>query len=156
LNGDLTVTAIPYVLAIIIKVCSITLDEHSIIGALEDLAVLPRPKNIDFKLDSDQRAVIFNHVSHALLKNTAILTSLTSYVSAVVMVLENRGLRWMPTALAVFTLLEVLVIVIVLPKKAGYFAISSAWGIERGTVLVLLLCIYDVSLVSGYKLNKIN
>ena len=69
MNGDLAVTAIPYVLAIIIKVCSITLDEHSIIGALEDLAVLPRPKNIDFKLNSDQRAVIFNHVSHALLKS---------------------------------------------------------------------------------------
>ncbi len=147
MTTGVAITALPYVISIIAKLSSLVLDRKSVIGGLEDLASLPKPRAVAFDLTHDQREVIAEHVSHSLLKTTAVVTAIASYGIGALIVLLNRGVSWMPWALLALFILGMTLIWWVLPRKVFYFSLRTC-GVERGTILVLAFCAYDLLLAA--------
>ena len=148
MTSSQTIIALPYVVNILLKLSSLILDRRVLISSLEDLAALPKPPGTRFDLTSDQREVIAEYVSHASLKSTTVLTSVTSGFVAVVIIISNQPVSWLSWSMALVMLLAFSLVVWVLPRKVYYFSMRTRVGLDRGTVLVLLFCLYDVLLAA--------
>jgi len=145
-SSETPILLLPYAVALLIKLPSIFLEKRIITGVLENIASLPKPPSVIFDLNADQRNVIAAHLIHANLKTTILITFVTSFVSAVVIVFDNKGIHWMPLILPLFLAVGCVMLAWVLPSKPHSFCEPGWFGLERSSWALLLSCGYDVGL----------
>lgn len=148
MNPTTVLAFLPYFVGIALKLSSLIKDKKMMLSALEDLINLPKPPNSSFELTRDQREVLVAHLSHSNLKATTIITSLSSLFAASVLVIRHQAQTWMIATLLAFLLLGLGVISWVLPKKVYYFHQVTRLGLKKGTIITLLMCLYDLLLAA--------
>jgi hypothetical protein len=142
----LLISVFPYIIDIAVKLVSNFLDPKIMRKALISLAMIPKRSGDTFTLDGDQRQVIVSHLSHETLKVVTILTTLSSFFAAV-LVLYNTHEKWWPLPLLFILFLFSLILVAwTYTKDVAYMNDKNRIGLRRDTSVVLLLCAYDVVL----------
>jgi hypothetical protein len=137
---------LPYAINIITKLSVVFLDRKVMKSALELLASLPRSSTAGFDLTSDQQEVIVEHIHHALLKSTAVMTTFTSAFAAILTVRDIGSVPWVSGLLWAFLLTGAASIFWIYPKGVGYFSSKGWLGLEKRTLAVGLFCSYDLLL----------
>ena len=146
MNLLVTITILPYIVSIIVKLCNILIEKPLMVSTLEDVANLPRPEGVSFDLTSTQRGVISSHLSHATLKVTTILTTLASLVAAILIVLQSKAPEALFWILLIFVVFAILFVSWIYPKKVYYFERPILRCLDRATIVTIVLCFYDVLL----------
>jgi hypothetical protein len=142
----LVVSVFPFLIDIAVKLVSNFVDPQLMRKALTSLVTLPMREGEKCLLNGDQREVIVAHLSHESLKAVTVLTTISSFFVAV-LVLWNAREKWWPLPLlfAVF-LFGIILVGWTYTKDVAYMNDKNCVGLRRDTSVVLLLCFYDVIL----------
>jgi hypothetical protein len=143
----LVVVFLPYFSAIALKIAKLTLDRRMMVNALEDLSALPRAANVQFDLSADVREILLRHLSVATLKSTAMLTACVSLFNAFVIAAQMKMSAGVMAALLALMVLGLVLIAWLVPQKVHMFA-RKILGMNFGTAVVLVFCLYDVLLAA--------
>lgn len=148
MTASLVALVLPYLIAILLKLSSVIIDPSVMRDALQRLVLASGNSPNSIKLSADQQEVIIKHIAHSSLKWTTVITAFTSSFAAVAVVLDSKG--WVRSAgmVTVFFLLIMGAGLLwwVYPKAVGYFVDKGSFGLEKGTLVVIAFCGYDVIL----------
>ena len=146
MKRPLLLVLMPYLISVAVKVAGIFLDEPLMKDSLRDVV----EKNPDSKgnhiLTIDQQGVIVKHLAHRSLKTATVLTCFTSsfaFFAGLAEVGKPSGGAWAILLVFIFGLT---LIVWVLPRPVGYFNEHTRIGLDKGTLAILLFCVYDLIL----------
>ncbi|HXM63910.1 MAG TPA: hypothetical protein VN950_23820 [Terriglobales bacterium] len=138
---------IPYVISILTRLSSVILDGATQKKAFLDAMNLYKPVS-GAVLTPPAQSNILKHLSHALLRQSVVLTIVMYGFAAIIVIYERRdygpGLEW----LLFFLLLSVAFLWWVLACDVAYFSAEGWLKFSRGDWAQILLCIYDLSLAT--------
>jgi hypothetical protein len=142
----LPILVLPYVTSVMVKLSSLFFDRRLILSALDSLAGIPPPLNhAGFALDKNQQEVIARYVGHASLVSMSLLTVLSSFIAAIVLVINGLEYQWVGWLLPIILIAMILIVWWVLPSRVYNF--RKKWlGIKHETWLILLFCCFDILL----------
>src|ERR1035438_1673543 len=141
------IVILPYAVDIVVKISGLFVDRQVMLGALRDLVSLPKPPGAG-NLTGDQQELIVDHLSSASLKSQTVITAFISSFAASLIVYDAQAVPWIDWTLLVFLILGAAMICWVYPRPLSYFLVKSKHGVDRGTCVILVFCLYDVILAT--------
>src|ERR1019366_9409827 len=119
---------LPYVISLMLKLSSILWDKSIMISALRDLVYRVADRDQTLTLTGDQQEVIVEHISHASLKSTTVLTTFTSSLAAMVVLVDVRSGAWVTWSILILLLLGMCLLWWVYPREVYYFGMPGPFG----------------------------
>jgi hypothetical protein len=140
------VAILPFLLDILLKISAFLLEPREMMRALEALLRFPKPQGESFNIDRDQRILIVKSCANASLRPIAILTIFISSCDAFIFLYEWPSTLRLAGIAAIIVTSGLLLIWILMTDVQGLSEEIPRLGIEKATLLILVLCLYDILL----------
>lgn len=137
---------LPYLVSLLVKLWSMVVDPRLMLAALDNLALIPKPPEVQFRLDADQQQVIVAHLTQANIKSAVVVTFFSSFIAALAAVFEAPNTSWTPISLIVILVLGFLILAWVIPSRVPELTSKRWFGVEKGKWALVFSCVYDVIL----------
>lgn len=148
MNTKTVVFLLPYLVAILVKCWLLLGDPRLMRSALANLSTIPKPANIQFRLDTDQQRVIVAYLTQVTVKSATVLTAFTSFVAALAVAFNDSSASSAAFSLVIIVIFGFVLALWVIPSGIPAL-VSKGWlGLQKGTWAVILSCAYD--LILGY------